>query len=388
MNPRRFATVAAVLCETAFVACVAGFGSKGTENSGAMPIADRSPSSLSADAARATAIDSAEVTARPVTQTVVAPDESESIVQNAETVAKAVTATEGVAPDQAEAMVKAALTVSLQMQPGQTPPPAQLAMASTPVPGSGGARAADSSIEIVEECLVVDICIDRFLWELYQRTPKEDTVKVDEHRRVKVRKKGKTVTVSKTFTTLVNEDFTWKDAKAAEKARMPMADYVIGGMDRGFKLKLFHALHAAEQAGLSPGITSAFRDDYRQSIASGLKAASDRSWHGGSSRGGYGHGLAADIVSVKGPTRAQRQMSSEGLWKWIDAHEKEFGIGRPYLDKDPPHVAPIDGQEYGAHRGTPAASAGSDVKKRSPQAARDDHSGTKRAARSSKIRTI
>ena len=63
-----------------------------------------------------------------------------------------------------------------------------------------------------------------------------------------------------------------------------MADYVIGGMDRDFRLKLFHMLHAAEDAGLSPGITSAFRDDYRQSIASGLKAANDRSYHGGSFR--------------------------------------------------------------------------------------------------------
>ncbi len=49
-----------------------------------------------------------------------------------------------------------------------------------------------------------------------------------------------------------------------------------------------------------PGITSAFRDDYRQSIASGRKAASDSSYHGGSRRGGYGHGIAADLVSVKG----------------------------------------------------------------------------------------
>jgi hypothetical protein len=32
--------------------------------------------------------------------------------------------------------------------------------------------------------------------------------------------------------------------------------------------------------------------------------------------------------------------------EWIDAHEKELGIGRPDLDKDPPHVAPIDGKEY------------------------------------------
>ena len=110
------------------------------------------------------------------------------------------------------------------------------------------------------------------------------------------------MTVTRSFTKLVDQDFTWKDPKAAEKAGMPMMDYVIGGMDRSFKLKLFHTLHAAEQAGLSPGITSAFRDDYRQSIASGLKAATDRSYHGGSSRGGYGHGLAADVVSVKGAT--------------------------------------------------------------------------------------
>jgi D-alanyl-D-alanine carboxypeptidase len=128
-----------------------------------------------------------------------------------------------------------------------------------------------------------------------------------------------------------------------------MADYVIGGVDREFKLKLFQMLQAAEQAGLSPGITSAFRDDYRQSIASGLKAANDRSYHGGSSRGGYGHGLAADIVSVKGATRAQRLASSQALWNWVDEHGKEFGIGRPYLDKDPPHVAPIDGKEYADH---------------------------------------
>jgi hypothetical protein len=39
------------------------------------------------------------------------------------------------------------------------------------------------------------------------------------------------------------------------------------------------------------------------------------------------------------------------LWKWIDAHGKEYGIGRPYLDKDPPHIGPIDGQEYADKRG-------------------------------------
>jgi hypothetical protein len=120
-------------------------------------------------------------------------------------------------------------------------------------------------------------------------------------------------------------------------------------MDRSFKLKLYHALRAMDEAGLAPGITSAFRDDYRQSLASGLKAATDRSYHGGSFRGGYGHGLAADLVSVNGDNDAQRWTANEKLWNWIDAHP-EFGIGRPYLDKDPAHVAPIDGKEYADHR--------------------------------------
>ena len=65
--------------------------------------------------------------------------------------------------------------------------------------------------------------------------------------------------------------------------------------------------------------------------------------------------VAADLVSVKGETRAERCAWSEILWKWIDAHEKELGIGRPYLDKDPPHVAPIDGKEYADQRGAAKA---------------------------------
>jgi hypothetical protein len=159
---------------------------------------------------------------------------------------------------------------------------------------------------------------------------------------------------------------------------MPMMDYVIGGMDPTFKLKLFNMLRAAQEAGLSPGITSAFRDDYRQSIASGLKAASDRSYHGGSSRGGYGHGLAADVVSVKGGTKMERWTATESFWKWIDAHGSEFGIGRPYLGRDPPHVAPIDGKEYVSRRGgTTIRLAAADTKKPKRLAARDDHHAAK-----------
>ena len=385
MNPRRFATVAAALCGTLVlagwvVAWPVGFGSAGIENAGAVPIEDRRSPSLAADAElanplQATAMGNAAVA-------------NANVVTAAEPVTA--TATDTTALDKQESIVEAGLPDSSQMLPSETPP-VQVATASTPDPLPNDAKETVSPIEILDECLVADICIDRYLWALYQRTPKVDTIKVHERRKVTVKKRGKMVTVTKGFTRLVDEDFAWKDPKAAEKAGMPMMDYVIGGMDRSFKLKLFHALRAAEEAGLSPGITSAFRDDYRQSIASGLKAATERSYHGGSFRGGYGHGLAADAVSVKGATQAQRWISTESLWKWIDAHGKEFGIGRPYLDRDPPHVAPIDGKEYAAHhRETKARHAGSDVKKRNRLAVREDHSVAKRprTARSSKVRTI
>jgi hypothetical protein len=202
-----------------------------------------------------------------------------------------------------------------------------------------------------DDCAADQACIDQYLWSVYERARKVDSRKVAERKKVTVTKKGKKRTVTKTVTKLVDEDFTWKDPKAAEKAGMTVAEYVIGGMDPSFRLKLYHLLRALDDAGLEPGITSAFRDDYRQSIATGLKAATDRSYHGGSSRGGYGHGLAADLVSTKGATRAERWVSSGILWKWVDDNGMQFGIGRPYLHKDPPHVAPIDGREYAQHRG-------------------------------------
>jgi hypothetical protein len=248
-----------------------------------------------------------------------------------------------------------------------TPPPearVRLVSLFTSDPGKDDPIPAVRPVETLDECLVAEICIDEYLWSLYERTPKIDTNKVTERIKTTVKKKGKTRTVIKTITKYVVGDFTWKDPIAAQRAGMSLKDYVIGGMDRGFRLKLYHALRAMDDAGLMPGITSAFRDDYRQSIASGNKAASDSSYHGGSRRGGYGHGLAADLVSVKGGTRMQRLASSAELWKWIDAREKELGIGRPYLDRDPPHVAPIDGKEYAVKRGrTNVQKAGLQTKK-------------------------
>lgn len=214
------------------------------------------------------------------------------------------------------------------------------------------------SLKAADECMLVQDCVDQYLWSVYERAAKVDTIKVQERIKVTVKNKGKTRTVTRTVTKLVDEDFTWKDPQAAQKAGMSLQDYVIGGMDRGFKARLYRFFRALDEAGLAPGMTSGFRDDYRQSIASGNKAATNRSYHGGSLRGGYGHGLAADVVSIKGETRSQRWIASEILWKWIDAHGKEFGIGRPYLDKDPPHIAPIDGQEYADHRRVNAKRAG------------------------------
>jgi hypothetical protein len=211
-----------------------------------------------------------------------------------------------------------------------------------------------SPLEASDECVLSEECIDQYLWSVYERARKVDTIKVQEQIKTTVKKNGKSRTVTKTVTKLVNEDFTWKDPHAAEKAGMSVAQYVIGGMDRAFKARLYHLFRALDDAGLAPGMTSGFRDDYRQSIASGNKAATNRSYHGGSLRGGYGHGLAADIVSVKGETRSERCISSQILWKWIDANGKEYGIGRPYLDKDPPHIAPIDGKEYADKRGVNA----------------------------------
>jgi len=383
MNPR-LAAISALCQEVAIPASVlvwiVAFGSAGIDNTGAAPIVERPAPSVAAVANSAVAkladklppisLAAADAVAagRPVMETA------------------AVEATP--ASHQPEPIVTAALTDTSEMLPPETSP--EQVAKSPAARESGGAHPAVDSTEVLDECFVVDTCIDRYLWVLYQRTPKEDAVKIQERRKVTVRKKGRLVSVTRTFTTVADEDFSWKDPKAAEKAGMPMADYVIGGVDRDFKLKLFHMLHAAEEAGLSPGITSAFRDDYRQSIASGLKAANDRSYHGGSFRGGYGHGLAADIVSVNGATRAQRFTSTETLWKWVDAHGQEFGVGRPYLDRDPPHVAPIDGKEYADHHpGIKARRVGA-AKPRDRVTLQDDRSSAKpaRTAKSSKLTTI
>jgi hypothetical protein len=371
MSPRRSATMAAAFYPTVVVAGwafvnLAGIGSPRIENSAAARVVDRLEPSLTANANFAVA---PHTTAAATPQTIAissaAPGNAE-VATAAEFVAKPPTDATAT-PDKPLPTVVATLTDPAEVLSPEVPSaPAPPASAADAQPQDAATTA--SRVEIVGECLVVEPCIDQYLFALYQRTPKEDSIKETEKRLVTIKRKGKLVTVTRSFTKLVDNDFTWKDPKAAERVGMSMSDYVIGGMDRSFKLKLFRMLYAAEAAGLQPGITSAFRDNYRQSIAAGLKAASDRSYHGGSSRGGYGHGLAADIVSVNGANRDQRWSSTETFWKWVDANGKQFGIGRPYLGRDPPHVGPIDGSEYVSRRGG-AKAAGTDVKKRAHQAA-------------------
>jgi hypothetical protein len=69
---------------------------------------------------------------------------------------------------------------------------------------------------------------------------------------VTVKKNGKSRTVMKTITKLVDEDFTWKDPHAAKKAGMSVAQYVIGGMDRGFRLRLYFCFARWTTPGLLP----------------------------------------------------------------------------------------------------------------------------------------
>lgn len=259
-------------------------------------------------------------------------------------------------------------------------PPSAIPPEAVPAPAAPGADGIDT-------CPADQACVDRYLWSLYSRTPKVDTVGIPERKTVSVTHKGKTKTVTKTETRLADEDFGWKDPKAAELTGKSLIDYVIGGMDPGFRGTLYHAMRVLDDAGFQPGIMCAFRDDYRQSIATGLKAQNDRSFHGGSFRGGYGHGLAADIVSVRGETRTDRLASTSLMWEFIDAHQNELGIGRPYGDRDPPHVGPLDGEEYTTRHHKSNAVAQGGKSNRNKSAARNAKHNADSSGSSTKTQT-
>ena len=129
------------------------------------------------------------------------------------------------------------------------PQPAMQSLASlfTSDPLKQDALLAVRPVETPSECPAPEakVCIEDYLWAIYERTPKIDTNKVVERVRIKakvtIKEKKKTRTVTKTFIKTnikyVLGDFTWKDPIAAKKCGMSLKDYVIGGMDPSFKLR-------------------------------------------------------------------------------------------------------------------------------------------------------
>ena len=223
MDLRRFATVAAALTVViagCVVAWLAGFGSAGIENTAAAPIVDRPPPSLTADAEvvdapQASAMGDTVVAAAAGAATVAATnatrasDESadapqatamgDSVVAVAPGAVTVPSTNTTAAQDEPAPIGEAASTGASHTLPPETPP-VQVATASTSDLLPDDAGKAVSSIDIPGECREEDLCIDHYLWALYQRTPKEDTIKVEEQRKVAVKKKGKTVTVTRSFT--------------------------------------------------------------------------------------------------------------------------------------------------------------------------------------------
>jgi hypothetical protein len=171
-----------------------------------------------------------------------------------------------------------------------------------PEPNSG---TAEPRLSRAIEGSVMDE-VDQYLWVVYGRSPtKQDST----------------------------GDFTWKDAAAAAHLGMSLKTYVIGGMDPDLRELLYHAGLAMDAARIHWTILSAFRDDYRQSLASGLKAHTNNSLHGGSAAtGGYGHGCAVDIKDADG--------NSDTVWYWLDKNRAKIGLQRLLPRADPAHVQP------------------------------------------------
>jgi hypothetical protein len=66
-------------------------------------------------------------------------------------------------------------------------------------------------------------CIDQYLWSVYERARKVDTIKVQEQIETTVKKKGKSRAVKKTVTKFVVEDFTWKAALSHATSRAALS---------------------------------------------------------------------------------------------------------------------------------------------------------------------
>jgi len=123
MNPRRFATVAPAFCGSLvlagwIVAWLAGFGSAGIENTGAVPVKDRRAPSLTADAELAVAPQATAMGNAAIANIAVASAEVVTATEPVMGTATDTTAASG----EPESIVVAALPDSSQMLPPETPP--------------------------------------------------------------------------------------------------------------------------------------------------------------------------------------------------------------------------------------------------------------------------
>ncbi len=220
------------------------------------------------------------------------PSESEKQAQDSEHPAQATPNPVLPTPNAAQATPTPPAPNAAEAAPSATQPAPKAAQATAP-----GARRVNE--------------IDEYLWNVYQRSgTKRDST----------------------------GDFTWKDEAAAARLGLLTKEYVIGGMDWDFRELLYDLGHAMDADGINWTILSAFRDDYRQGIASGFKAHRGYSFHGGSvATGGYGHGCAADLAGSDGSD------SSDAVWKWLDQHGEQFRIHRPMRQSDPAHIQPFGG---------------------------------------------
>lgn len=167
--------------------------------------------------------------------------------------------------------------------------------------------------ETIKEVLPIFDDIDGYLCEVYDRTPaKKDNA----------------------------GDFTWKDPAAARRMKMNLCAYAIGGIHRDFREQLYAAGREMDRRGIRWSVLSGFRDDYRQGIASGIKARKGYSMHGGSKvTKGHGDGRAVDLIAF--PVSA--------LFRFIDTTASQFGLYRPYKGFDPNHVQPSGNFQKIAH---------------------------------------
>ncbi len=166
MNPRRLSTVRApllrsVILATGFVGLLAAFGPAGIQNTGAVPRKDISARSLSTEQ---------ELAGAPQPSSMLNDDLGQTVVEMAELSLAVAIADASIARNKPEPVVETASTNSPDVPPTE-PAPAQVAMANPSDLEPGDAGKAVSSIEI-DECLVVDNCVDRYLWRFINGLPR------------------------------------------------------------------------------------------------------------------------------------------------------------------------------------------------------------------------